>query len=100
MMLKVMPSTYSSSTVVSTDSGTMVIATSATRQLRRKAHTTSAAKTNPIRIASSTAPIEERTSSVWSYHLNSCIDFGCVFMKPSNAASTALARLSESALSC
>ena len=69
MMLKLMPSTESSSMVISTDSGTTVIATSMTRQFRKYARMTSAAKPSPIAIASSTAAIEERTSSVWSYHL-------------------------------
>ena len=55
--------------MISTDSGTTIIATSVTRQLRRTPRITSAAKTSPITIASSTALIEERTSSVWSYHL-------------------------------
>ncbi len=64
MMLNVMPNTDSSSTVIVTDSGTAMIATRVTRQLRRKARITSAANARPIRIASSTAPIEERTSSV------------------------------------
>ncbi len=100
MMLKVMPRTESSSTVISTDSGTTIIATSVTRQLRRNASITSAANTSPIRIASSSAAIEERTSSVWSYHLYSSIEPGWVFMKASSRCCTSLARLSESALSC
>ena len=64
-----MPSSDSSSTVISTDSGTTIIATSVTRQLRRNASSTSAANTSPMRIASSSAEIEELTSCVWSYHL-------------------------------
>ena len=87
--------------MISTDSGTTIIATSVTRQLRRKPNTTSAAKTSPIRIASSTALIEERTSCGLVVPFVQLDRFRLGLHERREALLDRLAaRLSESALSC
>jgi hypothetical protein len=66
---------------------------------------TSAAKTSPMAIASSTTLMEDRTRSVWSsifglvLHLKSWIELGRVCIKSLRRWPTVLARLRESALS-
>ena len=69
IMLKLMPSTDSSSTVIASTAGTTISATRITRVLRRNTNSTSPASTMPIRIASRTLAAAPVTSWVWSYQL-------------------------------
>ena len=71
MMLKLIPSTLSSSTDVASVAGTTRTAISVTRQLRRKASSTAPASTSPISTASRTLLADCVTSSLWSYQLTS-----------------------------
>ena len=62
MMLKLMPSSESTSTAAASEAGTISMASRVMRQLRRKNISTTAASTMPIRIASRTEVAAATTS--------------------------------------
>ena len=57
--------------VTASVAGTISIATSVTRKLRRNAKSTMPARTSPIRIASRTLPVDSVTRVLWSYQFTS-----------------------------
>jgi hypothetical protein len=67
MMLKLNPITESIRTVMSSVTGTTMMATSVTRQLRRNSSMTRPARSKPIATASRTLPSDSVTNWLWSY---------------------------------
>ena len=94
-MLKLMPSTESTSTAAASEAGTIKIASSVIRQLRRKNSSTNAASTTPINIASRTELAAASTSVLWSYHLLKCTPGGICGPNPASACCTSCAMATE-----
>ncbi len=98
MMLKLIPSRLSTSTVMARVAGVTITAISVTRQLRRKAISTTAASTRPISTASRTLAADWVTSWLWSYQFCSFTPAGR--WKAASLPRTALATLTALPSGC